>query len=116
MRRRTIIAIEIELRLEPPVIVDADFGVFLKEYEKGNRVRLSETQRAAVESLEEHRVLVLTGLPGTGKTMTVRALVRLFEKAGVSFALMAPTGIAAKRMAAVTAAVRQIRRQSNPIP
>lgn len=46
-------------------------------------------------------MLVLTGLPGTGKTTAVRAIVRFFEEARLNFSLMAPTGIAAKRLAAV---------------
>jgi exodeoxyribonuclease V alpha subunit len=41
-------------------------------------------------------------LPGTGKTTVLRASVRLFEEAKLTFALMAPTGIAAKRLSAVT--------------
>jgi exodeoxyribonuclease V alpha subunit len=85
-----------------PADIDVDLKPFLDSYEKSNRISLSESQRAAVESLGEHRVLALTGLPGTGKTTAVRALVKLFEEAKVTYALMAPTGIAAKRLAAVT--------------
>lgn len=79
-----------------------DLPAFLKEYERSNGITLSEDQRRAVEELASNSVLVLTGLPGTGKTTAVRALVRFFEEAEVSFVLMAPTGIAAKRMASVT--------------
>jgi len=93
---------ELLASLLAPSDIDMDLGPFLDSYEKGNRIRLSDSQRQAVELLGQHRVLVLTGLPGTGKTTAVRALVRLFEEARVSFSLMAPTGIAAKRLAAVT--------------
>lgn len=85
-----------------PSDIEVDLQPFIEEYERSNHITLSESQRLAVEKLSEHRVLVLTGLPGTGKTTAVRALVRLFEEASVSFSLMAPTGIAAKRLAAVT--------------
>lgn len=85
-----------------PSDIEVDLNPFIEEYERSNQITLSEAQRQAVEKLSEHRVLVLTGLPGTGKTTAVRALVRLFEEASVSFQLMAPTGIAAKRLAAVT--------------
>lgn len=85
-----------------PSTIEIDPEPFLKDYERTNQIELSEAQRQAVESLKEHRVLVLTGLPGTGKTTAVRALVRFFEEARIGFALMAPTGIAAKRLASVT--------------
>jgi exodeoxyribonuclease V alpha subunit len=85
-----------------PKPIDIDPKPFIVEYERSNKIQLSDQQRVAVEQLVEHPVLVLTGLPGTGKTRTVRALVRLFEEARINFVLMAPTGIAAKRLAAVT--------------
>lgn len=85
-----------------PSDIEVDLKPFIEEYERSNRITLSEAQRLAVEKLSQHRVLVLTGLPGTGKTTAVRALVRLFEEADVTFSLMAPTGIAAKRLGAVT--------------
>ncbi len=85
-----------------PADIDVDLKLFLEDYEKGNQIKLSELQRAAVEGLGKHRVLVLTGLPGTGKTMAVRVLVKLFEEAQMTYSLMASTGIAAKRLSAVT--------------
>ncbi len=68
----------------------ADGGAVLDE--------LDETQRGAVEAVLRHGVSVLTGGPGTGKSRTVAALVRLAEKQGVTVALAAPTGRAAKRL------------------
>jgi exodeoxyribonuclease V alpha subunit len=85
-----------------PSDLQVDLDSFLTEYQKGNQIELSEAQREAVRKLVEHRVLVLTGLPGTGKTTVIRALVSVFKRSKLSFALMAPTGIAAKRLASVT--------------
>jgi exodeoxyribonuclease V alpha subunit len=85
-----------------PSELEVDLDTFLAEYQKGNLIELSDAQRDAVRKLVEHRVLVLTGLPGTGKTTVIRALVTVFKRAKLSFALMAPTGIAAKRLASVT--------------
>ena len=59
---------------------------------------LDEAQRRAVAAALEHGVSVLTGGPGTGKSRTVAALVRLAAARGQSVALAAPTGRAAKRL------------------
>ena len=59
---------------------------------------LDEAQRAAVATVLEHGVSVLTGGPGTGKSRTVAALVQLVTAQGASVALAAPTGRAAKRL------------------
>ncbi len=59
---------------------------------------LDETQQAAVASALAHGVSVLTGGPGTGKSRTVAALVRLATARGQAVALAAPTGRAAKRL------------------
>jgi len=59
---------------------------------------LDEQQQRAVAAALEHGVSVLTGGPGTGKSHTVAAVVRLAEAAGKTVALAAPTGRAAKRL------------------
>ena len=85
-----------------PSELQVDLDAFLSEYQSSNHIDLSDAQRDAVRKLVEHRVLVLTGLPGTGKTTVIRALVRVFKRAKLTFSLMAPTGIAAKRLGSVT--------------
>ena len=79
-----------------------DLPDFLSKYEQANTIQFSEEQRLAVETLVDNRVLVVTGAPGTGKTTLIRAFVRLFQQLGITPLLMAPTGIAAKRLASVT--------------
>lgn len=80
-----------------------DPETFIAEYEKVNGLTLSDAQRDGLHKLTTNRVLVLTGLPGTGKTTLVRAFVRLFRDLKLpTVTLMAPTGIAAKRLASVT--------------
>ncbi|HVX44202.1 MAG TPA: AAA family ATPase, partial [Mycobacteriales bacterium] len=59
---------------------------------------LDETQQHAVGIALQQGVSVLTGGPGTGKSRTVGAVVRLAEKAGKAVVLAAPTGRAAKRL------------------
>jgi len=48
--------------------------------------------------------MLLTGGPGTGKTTVVRALLHIFDSMGLSVALAAPTGRAAKRLSEATSA------------
>jgi exodeoxyribonuclease V alpha subunit len=65
---------------------------------------LDQTQRSAVVRVATAGVSVLTGGPGTGKSRTVAALVALAEAAGLTIALAAPTGRAAKRLEELTGA------------
>jgi exodeoxyribonuclease V alpha subunit len=89
-------------RFITPSKLEVNIEGFLADYEKGQAIELSEAQREGVRQLIDNRVLVLTGGPGTGKTTLVRTFVRLFKQAGIPTQLMAPTGIAAKRLAFVT--------------
>lgn len=63
---------------------------------------LEEEQRAAVEQALARKVLVITGGPGTGKTTILTLLLACFRDRGISFALAAPTGRAAKRISELT--------------
>jgi exodeoxyribonuclease V alpha subunit len=62
------------------------------------REGLSDEQFTAVRAALTSRLLVLTGGPGTGKTTTVRAIVKAHEVLGHRVVLCAPTGRAAKRL------------------
>lgn len=70
--------------------------------EERQHLRLAEFQRQAVRSAIVHKVQVITGGPGTGKTTLVRSLVRIFARKGLRLSLCAPTGRAAKRLAEAT--------------
>ena len=70
----------------------------LRQAEEELGVELAENQRRAVREAVQHRVFLLTGGPGTGKTTTIRAILRSFDAMGLETALAAPTGRAAKRM------------------
>jgi exodeoxyribonuclease V alpha subunit len=77
-------------------------STLLREWCEAHHVSLTEAQTQAALNALTQPVSVLTGLPGTGKTTTLRAVVSVLKEQGVSFLLCAPTGIAAKRMASVT--------------
>lgn len=67
-----------------------------------NDFKLAEAQRRAVRMALTHKVAILTGGPGTGKTTITRAIIQLLQSKGCSVLLAAPTGRAAKRLSELT--------------
>jgi exodeoxyribonuclease V alpha subunit len=63
---------------------------------------LDEAQKQAVAQVLGAGVSLLTGGPGTGKSRTVAAIVKLLQTKGTEVALAAPTGRAAKRLEELT--------------
>lgn len=61
-------------------------------------VQYDPKQRKAIKCSVTEGVTIVTGGPGTGKTTVIKAIISLFTSLGISFALCAPTGRAAKRM------------------
>jgi len=65
-------------------------------------VVLSEEQWIGLQTALSHKVSIITGGPGTGKTTLVKAILTVFEAAGKRVMLCAPTGRAAKRLSQIT--------------
>jgi exodeoxyribonuclease V alpha subunit len=63
---------------------------------------LSDSQRVGVITSLTHRVSVITGGPGTGKTTALATLLQVIKGADKKPVLCAPTGRAAKRMSEAT--------------
>ena len=70
----------------------------IADVEREEDISLDEVQREAVITAAKNGVFILTGGPGTGKTTTIRAMIRFFEEQDKRVELAAPTGRAAKRM------------------
>ena len=64
----------------------------------------SDDQWRGVTAVLDHRLSILTGGPGTGKSSAMRTLVDLLSGNRRSVRLCAPTGKAARRLAAATGA------------
>jgi len=79
-----------------------DWGALLSQVARRSDIELSAEQREAVRAALTHKVTVLTGGPGTGKTVTVRTVIAALEAVGGRYALCAPTGRAAKRLSEAT--------------
>ena len=71
-----------------------DVGSLLARY----GASLNPGQRCAVESVITHAFTVITGGAGSGKTFSVRTICDIYEAAGLTVTLCAPTGKAAKRI------------------
>jgi exodeoxyribonuclease V alpha subunit len=65
-------------------------------------VEVSDEQWSVVELVRTRPLVLLTGLPGAGKTHTQRVLVDAARRARVRVLLCAPTGKAARRMRDLT--------------
>ena len=74
----------------------------LERVEKDLGQEPNEQQRQAVIAALRNNLSILTGGPGTGKTTTLKMLLRTAARLGLNVELCAPTGRAAKRMAEVT--------------
>ena len=64
----------------------------------------SDDQWRGVRQALDHRLSILTGGPGTGKSATMRALVELVKARSGTARLCAPTGKAARRLSELTGA------------
>lgn len=58
----------------------------------------SSSQRAAVEMVMKNQISVITGSAGTGKSLTIALIKKLYEESGRKVLMCAPTGKAAKRI------------------
>lgn len=81
---------------------DVDVVKELEVFERQTNVILDVTQRAAIKSVFNNGVSVITGGPGTGKTTLIKGIVKILENRGKKAALCAPTGRASKRMMEAT--------------
>ena len=65
-------------------------------------IQLAVAQKEAVRQACQHKLLIITGGPGVGKTTLVRSILEIFAAKDMKCVLTAPTGRAAKRLAETT--------------
>ena len=80
--------------------VDAERAI--ARYQAEARITLAPQQAEAVRRALHEPLLVITGGPGVGKTTIVRGIVSTLVRQGLTVALAAPTGRAAKRLQEAT--------------
>lgn len=75
---------------------------FLREIEAESEISYADKQLEAIRIAAQHRILIVTGGPGTGKTTTMAGILRLYDRMKLKTLLAAPTGRAAKRLSECT--------------
>lgn len=92
--------IQMMLRYPAASIIGVDS--MIADIEKEFHIKYADGQKLAVKEALSKGILILTGGPGTGKTTTLNAIIRILEMEGEKVLLAAPTGRAAKRMSELT--------------
>lgn len=90
------------LRRQCEVYEIADVERMIVRLERTNDIEYDRLQTEAIVNTLKSGVMILTGGPGTGKTTVIKAIIEIYRTLGMSIALAAPTGRAAKRMSEAT--------------
>ena len=99
--------------LAMPPLAEKEIEQAVAEYERGQPHRLTDAQKAAIALAFRHRLTLLGGYAGSGKTTSLRGICELAERFGRDTVLIALSGRAAQRMAQSTGRPRDDHR---PLP
>ena len=81
---------------------DLDLEKAIPWVEDYTHLTLSDSQREAIKTVLSHKLSIITGGPGVGKTTLVNSLLKIIRAKHLSIALCAPTGRAARRLTETT--------------
>ncbi|MFJ5715969.1 AAA family ATPase [Neobacillus sp. NPDC093127] len=102
-QERTISKVFADLSIDVAPLASEDWvKKWINDFEEQQNITLESDQKLAVFKAVTHRIFVLTGGPGTGKTLVINAIRSILEDLGQKVILAAPTGRAAKRIQEVT--------------
>ena len=90
--------LEVELAERVHDLVDSQPGDRLSDPDADPESTLTDEQMTGVRNAFTHRVSLITGGPGTGKTASIRTIATAAAGQGARVLLVAPTGRAAIRM------------------
>ena len=98
----TYISARLSMLLRFPAMQIRNVESKIEKIEKRDNITYAELQKKAIKEALTKGMLILTGGPGTGKTTTLNAIIRLLKENGQKVCLAAPTGRAAQRMSKLT--------------
>ncbi len=98
----TYAAARIQMMLRYPAARITNIDEEIADIEDTCDIKYADLQREAIEQALSKGLLILTGGPGTGKTTTLNAIIKILKKNGEKVLLAAPTGRAAHRMSELT--------------
>lgn len=78
------------------------WSVVIEKYRCGDSITLTDEQMKILELVCNYDFAMLIGSAGSGKSSSVKALISLLEDNNKSYTLLAPSGIAAKRLRETT--------------
>jgi exodeoxyribonuclease V alpha subunit len=97
------LALDLTALLSEPLELDpGKINETISWVEKKTNISLAAGQRQAVALALKHKVLVITGGPGVGKTTLLQSILEIHQAKGRKVVACAPTGRAARRLAETT--------------
>ncbi len=86
------------LEYKSPYLFDLDTVYKTIAKPSPHKIALNDEQQTGIMACLQHKVTVITGGPGTGKTTLIKQLLEILDEYRLIYRLAAPTGRAAKRI------------------
>lgn len=88
--------------IKQKVAHSAKWNIDIEKYRSNESITLTDEQMGILELVCNYDFAMLMGNSGSGKSSSVKALISLLEDNNKSYTLLAPSGIAAKRLRETT--------------